>query len=121
MTKIRLYLDEDTMDSDLLGALRLRNVDVFSAGEAQMLSRSDEEQLQWALNNQRIIYSFNVRDFYRIHKKYVENQQRHAGIILGVLSYSIGEQMRRLLRIIANKSAEEMENQVEFLSAWGEQ
>lgn len=29
--------------------------------------------------------------------------------------------MRRLLRIIANKSAEAMENQVEFLSAWGEQ
>ena len=29
--------------------------------------------------------------------------------------------MRRLLRIMANKSAEEMENQVEFLSAWGEQ
>lgn len=26
MTKIRLYLDEDTMDSDLLDALRLRNV-----------------------------------------------------------------------------------------------
>jgi hypothetical protein len=46
MTKIRLYLDEDTMDSDLLGALRLRNVDVLSAGEAQMLSRSDEEQLK---------------------------------------------------------------------------
>jgi hypothetical protein len=29
--------------------------------------------------------------------------------------------MRRLLRIIANKSAEAMANQVEFLSAWGEQ
>ena len=28
--------------------------------------------------------------------------------------------MRRLLRIIASKSAEEMESQVEFLSAWGE-
>lgn len=68
--------------------LPIRNVDVLSAEEAQMLSRSDEEQLQWALDNQRIIYSFNVRDFYRIH---------------------------------TNKSAEEMENQVEFLSAWEEQ
>lgn len=121
MTKIRLYLDEDTMDSDLLGALLLRNVDVLSAGEAQMLSRSDEEQLKWALDHQRIIYSFNVRDFYRIHTNYLEKQQRHAGIILGFQNYSIGEQMRRILRIIANKSAEEMENQVEFLSAWEEQ
>jgi hypothetical protein len=31
----------------------------------------------------------------------------------------VGEQMRRLLRLMAAKSAEEMENQVEFLSAWG--
>ncbi|MEM9273311.1 MAG: hypothetical protein AAGA80_10170 [Cyanobacteria bacterium P01_F01_bin.143] len=39
------------------------------------------------------------------------------GIILGFQSYSIGEQMRRILRIIATKSAEDMKNQVEFLSA----
>jgi hypothetical protein len=41
-------------------------------------------------------------------------------IILGQQNYSIGEQMRRLLRLISTKSAEEMRNQVEFLSAWGE-
>ncbi len=120
MSQIRLYLDEDTMDSDLLAALRLRNVDVVSTGEVQMLSRSDEEQLQWALNNQRVIYSFNARDFYRIHTNALEKRQDHSGIILGVQNYSIGEQMRRILRIIATKSAEEMKNQVEFLSAWGE-
>ncbi|NEP07426.1 MAG: hypothetical protein F6K25_04670 [Okeania sp. SIO2G4] len=121
MSKIRLYLDEDTMDNDFLRALRLRNVDVLSAGEAQMLSCTDEEQLKWALDNQRIIYSFNVRDFYRIHTNLVKQGQQHAGIILSIQSYSIGEQMRRLLRIIASISAEEMANQIEFLSAWGEQ
>jgi len=120
MSQIHLYLDEDTMDSDLLRALRLRNVDVLSVGEAKMLSCNDEEQLKWASDNQRIIYSFNVRDFYRIHSNIVEKGQQHAGIILGFQSYSIGEQMRRLLRIIASKSAEEMKNQLEFLSAWGE-
>ena len=120
MTQIRLYLDEDTMDSDLLTALRLRNVDVLSTGEAQMLSRSDEEQLKWALENQRVIYSFNIRDFYRIHTSWVEERQDHSGIILGFQNYSIGEQMRRILKIIVTKSAEEMKNQVEFLSAWGE-
>ena len=118
MTRIRLYLDEDTMDSALLDALRLRNIDVLSTNEAQMSSRSDEEQLKWALDNQRVIYSFNVRDFYRIHTNLVKQGQRHAGIILGVQNYSIGDQMRLILRIITNKSAQEMENQLEFLSAW---
>jgi hypothetical protein len=121
MTQIRLYLDEDTMDKDLLAALRLRKVDVLSTSEAKMLSRSDEAQLQWSLENQRIIYSFNVRDFYRIHTKFMDSKKQHAGIILSSQNYSIGEQMRRLLRIINTKSAEEMYNQVEFLSAWGEQ
>ncbi len=121
MTQIRLYLDEDTMDGNLLTALRCRNVDVLSTGEAQMLSRSDEEQLQWALKHQRVIYSFNVRDFYSIHTNWVEKRQNHSGIILGVQNYSIGEQMRRIIRIITTKSAEEMKNQVEFLSAWGEE
>lgn len=121
MTKIRLYLDEDTMDSDLVDALRFRNVDVLSTNEAQMLSRSDEEQLKWALDNQRVIYSFNVRYFYRIHTNLVQQRERHAGIILGVQNYSIGDQMRRILQIIAKKSAQEMQNQVEFLSAWDEQ
>lgn len=48
----------------------------------------------------------------------MQNNQPHAGIILGSQHYSVGEQMRRLLRIITTKSAEEMINQVEFLSAW---
>lgn len=45
------------MDNDLITALRLRNVDVLSTGEVQMLSRSDEEQLKWALENQRVIHN----------------------------------------------------------------
>ncbi|WP_107666278.1 DUF5615 family PIN-like protein [Cyanothece sp. BG0011] len=118
MTKIRLYLDEDAQDNDLILALRLRNIDVLSTGEAQMLSKSDEEQLQWAFENERVIYSFNVRDFYKIHTNLLETKQSHAGIILGTQNYSIGEQMRRLLRIIATLSAENMKNQIEFLSAW---
>jgi hypothetical protein len=43
----------------------------------------------------------------------------HAGVIIGVQQrYSVGEQMRRLLRLIARLSAEEMRNRVEFLSNW---
>ncbi|WP_234708792.1 MULTISPECIES: DUF5615 family PIN-like protein [Kamptonema] len=86
-----------------------------------MLSRSDEEQLIWAFANQRVIYSFNTRDFYRIHTNWLERGNSHAGIILGQQNYSVGEQMRRLLSLISAKSAEEMQNQIEFLSAWNEE
>ena len=51
-----------------------------------------------------------------MHTNLVEQGQLHAGIILGQRNYSIGEQMRRILRLIATKSAEEMRNKIEFVS-----
>ena len=66
-TKIRLYLDEDSTNNSLLRALRSRSVDVTSAIEEGKAAQSDENQLEWAFRNQRTIYSFNARDFYRIH------------------------------------------------------
>ena len=43
----------------------------------------------------------------------------HAGIIVITQQrYGIGEQIRRLLRLIAAKSAEDMQNNIEFLSSW---
>jgi Domain of unknown function (DUF5615) len=121
MSQIRLYLDEDSRSKKLLQALQSRGVDVITVAETGMLSRSDEEQLSWAFTNQRVIYSFNSRDFYRIHTNWLERGDSHAGIILGQQNFSVGAQMRRLLRLISAKSAEEMQNQIEFISAWTEE
>ena len=41
------------------------------------------------------------------------------GMILSRQGLSVGEQMRRLLRLINQLASEEMRNRVEFLSAWG--
>ena len=118
MSQIRLYLDEDATHNRLLQALRNRGVDVISTATAGQLSQSDEEQLAWALRDRRVIYSFNVRDFYRLHRERLEQSQPHAGIILSRQNYSIGDQLRGLLQLMATKSAEAMENHVEFLGAW---
>lgn len=118
---IRLYLDEDSSDTDLLKALRLRSVDVVSTAEVGMLERSDEEQVGWAAENQRVVYSSNRRDFYRIHSDWMRSGRNHSGIILGHQQrYSIGEQTYRLLRLIHRFTAEDMQSRVEFLSNWGE-
>jgi hypothetical protein len=118
--KIRLYMDEDSMDRDLVRALRARGMDVVPALEVQMIRQDDPVHLAWATNQRRVLYSFNVGDFYELHTEYLETGKNHAGIIVSPQQvYSVGEQMRRLLRLIAVKSAEEMENQIEFLSVWG--
>ena len=118
--KLGLYLDEDSQDRYLVRALRARAVDVVTALEVNMIERDDDEQLEWATSQGRAIYSFNVADFYRLHTLLLKEGKSHGGIILArQQQYSVGEQMRRLLKLISAKSAEEMRSQVEFLSAWG--
>ena len=68
----------------------------------------------------RVLCSFNARDFNRLHNEYLAQGKQHAGIILVQQQrYTVGEQMRRLLKLIAAKPAEAMQNHVEYLSAWG--
>jgi hypothetical protein len=118
--RISLYLDEDSMDRHLIRALRARGVDVESAVEAGMIERPDSEHLEYAAAKRRTLYSFNVGDFRRLHSEYLTQGRTHAGIILSrQQQYSVGEQMRRLLKLIAAKPAEEIASQVEFLGAWG--
>ncbi len=43
MSKILLYIDEDSMDEDFVQALKSRNVDVLTVADMAMLNRTDEE------------------------------------------------------------------------------
>ena len=116
---VRFYLEEDSMRNALVRALRSRGVDVVTALDEGMVERDDEQHLDHAAAQGRVLFSFNVRDFNRLHTAYLSTGGSHAGIILAQQQrYSVGEQMRRLLKLIATRSAEEMRNRVEFLSAW---
>jgi uncharacterized protein with PIN domain len=118
--KIRLYLEEDSMSHALVRGLRARGVDVVTALEEDMIERQDEEHLEFAAKMKRVLYSFNVADFYRLHSRYLSEDKEHAGLILTrQQQFAVGEQLRRLLKLIAKVSAEEMNNRVEFLGAWG--
>jgi hypothetical protein len=104
----------------LVRALRARGVDVTTALDEDMIERDDKEHLDYATAQGRVLYTFNVGDFHRLHEEYLRQGKNHAGIILAPQQrYSVGEQMRRILKLRATKSAGDMENNVEFLSAWG--
>lgn len=118
--QVRLYFDEDTMDSDVVRALRLRGVDAITAHDSELINSPDERQLEYATASERVLYSFNVSDYMALHVAYVSAGRHHAGLILAQQQrYSVGEQMRRLLRLVQMKPAEKMRDAVEFLSAWG--
>ena len=62
MSQIRLYIDEDAIARDLVEAFENANIDVLTTADVNKLSFTDEEQLIWATEQSRVIYSFNVND-----------------------------------------------------------
>ncbi len=79
----------------------------------------DNEQLDYATEQGRVICTCNLRDFIPLHTSYLAQGKTHGGIILiHQQRFSIGELALRLLRLMKAKSAEEMQNNIEFLSNW---
>ncbi|MBM4094294.1 MAG: hypothetical protein FJ276_33530 [Planctomycetes bacterium] len=119
MSAIRLYFDADSMERGLLAALRERGVDATTALEAGMVAATDEEQLEYARQEARVLVSFNGADFCRIHAARMSQGDSHAGIVVVPQQrYSVGERLRRLRQLVTSRTAEEMANRLEFLSNW---
>lgn len=97
---IRLYFDEDSMGQDIVQALRMRGWDVITARDAHMIRRDDDEHLDKATEEGRVLFIYNRRDFCRIHRNYVLEGKPHRGIIIAnQQQYSVGETLRRILRL----------------------
>ena len=119
LSALKLHLDEDADAHALLNALRHRGLDVSSTRELALLQCSDEDQLAWAFSQGRAIYTYNASDFCRLHSEIIRLGRHHAGIIIGDQQIlSIGEEMRRLLRLSDARTAADMGDNLEFLGNW---
>ena len=120
MSRIKIYIDEDAMDSDFVAALRSRGVMVMTALDAGLIEKPDEEQLAFATADECVLYTFDVSDFHRLHTQWIGGGREHCSMILAPQQrFSVGEQLRRILRIRATTTAAQMRNQVSFLGNQG--
>lgn len=110
---IELYLDED-VDVLVADLLRKRGYSVLTARDAGALGRTDQEQLAYAVRQQRTLLTHNRVDFERLASTYFEQAELHFGIILAVRR-SPHELVQRLLRLLNEMTAEEVQNQVRYL------
>ena len=116
---LRLYLDEDAMSAALVRGLAAHQMDVSTPVQVGARGRTDPEQLALAAAAGRSLYTFNARDFARLHAEWMRTGRHHAGIIVvNDQLMPIGEQLRRLLRLAAVLDAADMEDRIEFLGAW---
>ena len=108
--KIKFHLDENAPNA-IADGLKRRNIDVTTTYEADLISLLDEEQLRFAANQNRVIFTQD-RDFLRLHYAGFS----HSGIAYCIKgSRSIGEILRGLILIWEVLKPEDMIGKVEFL------
>ena len=90
--------------------LRARGVDVITCQEAGTLSASDREQLKFATQAGRAIFTHDT-DYLKLHSEGIE----HAGIVYSPNQLDIGGNIRYLKLIHDVLDADDMANKVEFI------
>ena len=118
MSKPRLHLDADSSLKALHVALVVRGHDVTRTPNEWMApDATDEAQLLQATAQGRCIFSFNVRDFIVLARRY----PRHGGIILAAqASWTLSDLVGALDRLLSETGAEDWIGQVRWLNQWRE-
>jgi len=108
-----LYIDED-VSALLTKLLRSRGFVVTSTQEAGLLGCSDEEQLAHAASQRKALLTHNRVHFEALVQQYYATGRKHSGVIIAVRR-SPYEIFQRLLRLLDQLTADEMENQVYYI------
>jgi hypothetical protein len=117
VSKPKLHLDADASLKALHKALLARGHDVTrTPAEWMPLDASDETQLLGATAQGRCLFTFNIRDFIALSKRY----PRHAGIILAAQkSMTLSERIDALDRLLSETEESDWAGQVRWLADWG--
>lgn len=110
---IKLYLDED-VDVLIRDLLRARGFVALTTTQAGNLGRRDREQLEYAVENQRCLFTHNRTDFEDLAKEYFESRELHYGIIIAVRRPP-KEIVRRLLPVLNSRTSDEIQNQLVYI------
>lgn len=110
---IAFYLDEDvsTLVADLI---RARGFAVTTTHEAGQGGSSDEDQLNYAVSRRTTLVTHNRADFEFLARQYFNSGLKHYGIVIAV-QRPAHEIVRRLLVILDQVTADEIEDQIRYV------
>jgi predicted nuclease of predicted toxin-antitoxin system len=114
MSAIALLLDEDVRVK-LGEILRQRGYDVIHVLEADRGGKTDPEQLAYATRQQRAFLTHNIRHFILLNKQYHDVGKQHFGILLSD-QVPLRELLRRTLRFLSRRTAEDVKNNALWLN-----
>ena len=116
MSNISLYLDEH-IQLALAEALRARSVDILTTQTTGNIEFADEDQLIFAAKQNRVLFSYNKRDFAILHYRWQTSHKSHPGILLSD-QLPVGIILRRFMKLYFTIPSEDMLNRLEYLGNW---
>ena len=110
----RLALDEDVRPL-LARLLRERGWDAVSVQDEGRGGCADEDQLEWALREQRVLVTHNAGDFAQLGAEWTRAGRAHAGILI-LRQANVGTHLSSVLRALGVRGrAQDWTDQV----VWG--
>lgn len=103
-----LYTDED-MSALVATLLRSRGLDVTTVPEQASLGKTDDEQLDLAIELGRCFVTHNRVDFEKLNIQYLSENKRHFGIVI-VPQKKAYEIAQRTSALVNSLTASEIEN-----------
>ncbi len=116
MAKIKLYLDEDIFQN-LAPVLRSRGYDVVSVYEVDMRGKSDSEQLEWAITQNRTLVSFNARHYAILAETFYQENTPHFGILVSP-QVGFSELLQLLLNVLVQATPDQLYNTLQWLQSY---
>ena len=110
---VELYLDED-VDVLVADLVRARGFKATTTQEAGQIQSSDAEQLAYAVKQQASVLTHNRVHFEAQAREYFAAGRTHYGIIIAVRR-PVYDLVQRLLIILNNVTADEMQNQISYI------
>ncbi|MDQ3256476.1 MAG: DUF5615 family PIN-like protein [Acidobacteriota bacterium] len=108
-----LYLDED-MSVLIAELLRVRGFAAQTTQDAGRKETDDAEQLAYAVSQQRTILTHNRDDYAQLAQDYFASGKKHYSIIIAVRRPP-HEIVTRLMTILNQTTADEMEDQIIYI------
>ena len=114
MTEVKLYLNEH-LSPTIAKSLQARGYDCITPHDVGMLTKSDEEQMVFAVSQNRTVVTFNIADFQKLHQEYIYSDREHFGIIIST-EVPVPIVINRLLNLLRKMSSDELKNQIRWLN-----
>ena len=104
-----IYLDHN-VDVQLAVDLHRRGFDVIHARDVGMSRATDDEHLERAAAEGRVVLTYDRRDFDLLAKAWAREKRQHAGIIVSIAPPDLpyGAVLRRLLNLLDSRLADQL-------------